>query len=220
MRKKSFFLSEAVYTYIVQHSLREHPVLRRLREETARMPNGQMQISPEQGQFLALLVHLMNARRTLEVGVFTGYSSLAVALALPSRGKITACDLNEDWTAIARKYWKRGGVEHKIKLRLGPAIQTLDRLLEKGERGKFDFAFIDADKAGLDGYYERCLKLVRRGGLIAIDNVLWSGRVYRPAAQDRDTKAIRALNTKLRNDRRVEVSMLPVADGLTLAMKK
>jgi predicted O-methyltransferase YrrM len=206
--------------YIRQVTLDEAPVLRRLREETASLPEAQMQISAEQGQFMALLVQLIEARRTLEVGVFTGYSSLAVALALPEDGRTVACDVSEQWTAIARRYWREAGVERKIDLRLRPALQTLDDLIALGQGGCFDFAFIDADKENYAEYYERALILLRPRGLIAVDNVLWSGRVIDPAVNDRDTVAIRAFNEKLKADQRIWLSMLPMRDGLTLAVKK
>jgi|SRR5215469_2564441 len=206
--------------YIRNASLREPDVLRRLREETASHPRVSMQISPEQGQFMALLVAMLNAKRTLEIGVFTGYSSLAVALALPEDGRVIACDVNEAWTSIARRYWREAGVDRKIDLRLRPAIQTLDDLIVLGQGNGFDFAFIDADKANYANYYERCLTLIRPGGLIAVDNVLWSGQVADPAVGDEDTRAIRAFNEKLKNDQRIWLSMLPIRDGLTLACKK
>ena len=213
-------LSEALYDYILSVSLREADVLRRLREETARMPLAIMQIAPEQGQFMALIVELMGAKRTLEVGVFTGYSSLAVALALPDDGHITACDVSEEWTAIARRYWAEAGVAHKIDLRLAPAIETLDALLVDGQAGSYDFAFIDAEKTEYADYYERVLQLLRQGGLVAIDNVLWNGAVADPTDDKEDTNAIRAFNEKLRDDDRVSLSLLPLADGLTLARKR
>ncbi len=213
-------LSEALYDYILSVSLREADVLRRLREETARMPLAIMQIAPEQGQFMALIVELMGAKRTLEVGVFTGYSSLAVALALPDDGHITACDVSEEWTAIARRYWAEAGVADKVDLRLAPAIETLDALLVDGQAGSYDFAFIDAEKTEYADYYERVLQLLRQGGLVAIDNVLWNGAVADPADDKEDTNAIRAFNEKLRDDDRVSLSLLPLADGLTLARKR
>ncbi len=213
-------LSEALYDYILSVSLREPDVLRRLREETARMPLAIMQIAPEQGQFMALIVELMGAKRTLEVGVFTGYSSLAVALALPDDGHITACDVSEEWTAIARRYWAEAGVADKVDLRLAPAIETLDALLVDGQAGSYDFAFIDAEKTEYADYYERVLQLLRQGGLVAIDNVLWNGAVADPADDKEDTNAIRAFNEKLRDDDRVSLSLLPLADGLTLARKR
>jgi predicted O-methyltransferase YrrM len=179
-----------------------------------------MQISPEQGQFMALLVHVLGARRTLEIGVFTGYSSLAVALALPEDGRVIACDVSEEYTSVARRYWREAGVEDKIDLRLRPALQTLNDLIALGQAGSFDFAFIDADKENYENYYERCLTLIRPGGLIAVDNVLWSGRVLDAADQDGDTNAIRAFNQKLLADDRVWLSLLPIRDGVTLACKK
>ncbi len=213
-------IDDALWDYMRRITLREPPILRRLREETAKLPQANMQISPEQGQFMALLIHLMGARKTLEVGVFTGYSSLAVALALPDDGRIIACDVNEEWTAIARRYWREAGVERKIDLRLRPALETLDDLIATGQGGRFDFAFIDADKENYANYFERALVLVRPGGLIAIDNVLWYGRVIDPKVKDTDTRAIRAFNEKLHGDERVWLSMLPIRDGLTLACKK
>jgi predicted O-methyltransferase YrrM len=206
--------------YIRGVSLREPEVLRRLREETASHPRVSMQISPEQGQFMALLVHVLGARRTLEIGVFTGYSSLAVALALPEDGRVIACDVSEEYTSVARRYWREAGVEDKIDLRLRPALQTLNDLIALGQAGSFDFAFIDADKENYENYYERCLTLIRPGGLIAVDNVLWSGRVLDAADQDGDTNAIRAFNQKLLADDRVWLSLLPIRDGVTLACKK
>ena len=213
-------LSGDLWDYIRRMSLREPDVLRRLREETAPLPLARMQISPEQGQLMSLLIRLLGARMTIEVGVFTGYSSISVALALPDRGKIIACDVSEEWTSIARRYWREAGVADKIDLRLRPALETLDALLAEGRAGTFDFAFIDADKANYSNYYERCFELMRPGGLIAIDNVLWHGDVIHPAKQDEDTKAIRAFNERVSRDSRVWVSMLPLSDGLTLAMKK
>lgn len=213
-------ISENIYSYLASVSVREPAVLRRLREETASHPRATMQITPDQGQFMALLMQLMGARRTLEVGVFTGYSSLAVALALPAGGQIVACDVSDEYTSIARRYWKEAGVEHMIDLQLRPALETLHRLLGDGGGGTFDFAFIDADKANYEGYYESALELLRPGGLIMIDNVLWSGRVADPAENDPDTAAIRSLNEKLHADSRVTLSMLSIGDGVTLALKR
>jgi caffeoyl-CoA O-methyltransferase len=213
-------VDQALWDYIRRVSLREHDVLRRIREATASHPHVSCQIAAEQGQFMALLIHLMGARRTLEVGVFTGYSSTAVALALPDDGRIVACDVNKEWTAMARGFWREAGVEHKIDLRLGPAVGTLDKLLAEGQAGTFDFAFIDADKENYDAYYERALQLVRKGGLIAIDNVLWHARVIDPEMKDADTLAIRALNEKLHADQRVWLSMVTIGDGVTLACKR
>jgi caffeoyl-CoA O-methyltransferase len=209
-----------LYAYLLGASLREPPLLKRLREETARHPEARMQISPEQGQFMQLLVKLMDARRCIEVGVFTGYSSLAVALALPQDGRLLACDLSEEFTAVARRYWKEAGVERKIELRLAPALDTLELRLKAGEAGRYDFAFIDADKANYLAYYERVLQLLRPGGLLLVDNVLWSGRVLDPADMTEDTAAIRAFNQALHRDERIDLSMLPVGDGLTLARKR
>ena len=220
MSNKYLSLTDQIHEYLQAVSLREPDVLRRLRAETASLSQAQMQIAPEQGQLMALLVQLLGARKTLEVGVFTGYSSLAVALALPVDGRIVACDVSEEWTNIARRYWREAGVSEKIDLRLAPALETLDELLADGQAGTFDFAFIDADKGNYDGYYERSLELVKPGGLLAIDNVLWSGRVADPSAEDEDTAAIRALNRKLHEDERVALSLVPIADGLTLALKR
>ncbi len=222
MRKSDLGISDALYDYLLDVSLREADVLFRLREETARMPGAGKQITPDQGQFMALLVELAGARRTLEVGVFTGYSSLAVSLALPADGRIVACDVSEEWTAIARRYWAEAGVADKIDLRLAPALDTLDALIAAGEVGTFDFAFIDADKETYADYYERTLELLRPGGLVCIDNVLWGGKVVEPAISDDDfsTLAIRAFNEKLANDTRISLSLLSIADGLTLARKR
>ncbi|MEH2257297.1 class I SAM-dependent methyltransferase [Nostoc sp.] len=220
MSKQSIGLDSQLYSYLLSVSLREPEILGRLRQETANHPRGGMQISPEQGQFMRLLVQLIGAKKTLEVGVFTGYSSLSVALALPADGKIIACDVSEEFTAIARRYWQEAGVADKIDLRLAPALETLDRLLATGQAETFDFAFIDADKENYDGYYERSLQLVRPGGLIAIDNVLWSGQVAEEQNQDESTQAIRALNQKLHHDERITLSLVPIGDGLTLAIKR
>ncbi len=220
MSKKTLGLNEQLYDYLLSVSLREPKILRQLRQETDSHPQATMQIAPEQGQFMALLVQLMGATKTLEVGVFTGYSSLCVALALPPTGKIVACDVSEEYTRIALRYWQAAGVADKIELRLAPALETLDQLLAEGQAETFDFAFIDADKANYEGYYERSLQLVRPGGLIAIDNVLWSGRVADPEVQNNSTSAIRALNDKLYRDQRISLSLVPIADGLTLALKR
>jgi predicted O-methyltransferase YrrM len=220
MSTKTITLTESLHHYLLSVSLHEPPILARLREETAQHPLANMQIAPEQGQFMALLVRLMEAKKCLELGVFTGYSALSVALALPPDGKLIACDVNEEWTSMARRYWQEAGVAHKIALRIAPALETLDKLLANGEAGSFDFIFIDADKENYANYYERSLELVRHGGLIVIDNVLWSGRVADPNEQDMDTVAIRRFNTKLHFDERIALSMLPLADGLTLAYKR
>lgn len=220
MSNKSIGLDDRLYQYLLSVSLREPEILRQLREETAAIPQAGMQISPEQGQFMALMVKLTGAVNVLEIGVFTGYSSTAVALALPGKGKITALDISDEWTSLARRYWKLAGVASKIDLRLGSAIDTLNALIDGGQAvGTYDFAFIDADKENYDGYYERALQLLRPGGLLLIDNVLWGGNVADEAKEDVDTTAIRALNRKIHTDKRVEISLLPVADGLTLAMK-
>ncbi len=213
-------LPESIHNYLVSVSLREPPILRRLRDETAAQPRATMQITPEQGQFMALLMQLMGARNTIEVGVFTGYSSLAVALALPADGHIVACDISDVYTSIARRYWQEAGVDHMIDLQLRPALETLNALLADGRRGRFDFAFIDADKTSYEGYYECALELLRPGGIIMVDNVLWSGRVADPNENDPDTAALRAFNNKLHNDSRVALSMLPLGDGVTLALKR
>ncbi len=219
MQKKTLGLDNQLYDYLLSASLREPELLRQLRHETASHPRAIMQIAPEQGQFMALLVQLIGATKTLEIGVFTGYSSLCVALALPPQGKIIALDVSEEYTAIARRYWQQAGVADKIDLRLAPAIDSLDQLLVT-DAGTFDFAFIDADKANYDGYYERALQLVRPGGLIAVDNVLWYGQVAEAQFQDRSTRAIRDLNEKLHHDERVTISLVPISDGLTLCMKR
>jgi predicted O-methyltransferase YrrM len=220
MAGRALNLDERLYRYLLDHSVREHPVQRELREATRGMEHAGMQIGPEQGQLMALLVKLIGARRTIEVGVFTGYSALSVALALPADGRLVACDVSEEWTAMARGYWAKANVADRIDLRLAPALQTLDALIAAGEAGRYDFAFIDADKPNYAGYYERCLVLVRKGGLIAIDNTLWSGDVADPSKNEPNTLAIRAFNDLVHADTRVEMSLLPVGDGLTLAMKK
>jgi len=219
MSNKTFTLSDDLYAYLFDQSVREPDVLRRLREETARDAMARMQIAPEQGQLMQLLVRLMGARRYLEVGVFTGYSSLAVALALPTDGRIVACDVSESWTKVARRYWAEAGVTEKIDLRLAPALQTLDGLIAGGASGSFDFAFIDADKTSYRAYYERALTLIRVGGLIAVDNTLWEGRVAEPKVRDADTQAIRDFNQHLRHDQRVHLCLIPIGDGLSLALK-
>ncbi|HET6651056.1 MAG TPA: class I SAM-dependent methyltransferase [Nocardioides sp.] len=220
MTNKSIGISDELAKYVVEVGVREPDVLARLRAETAAMPNHQMQIAPEQGAFLALLVQLVGARRCIEVGTFTGYSSTAVALALPADGRLLCCDVSEEWTSTARKYWVEAGVADKVELRVAPAAQTLDELLAQGEESTYDFAFVDADKAGYDGYYERLLRLVRPGGLIALDNTLWGGRVLDSDAEDEDTRAIQALNVKLAGDERVSLSLVPMADGVTLARRR
>jgi predicted O-methyltransferase YrrM len=220
MSARTLGLDARLYDYLVAVSVREPRVLAELREETSRMPRAGMQISPEQGQFMLLLAELLGVRRALEIGVFTGYSSICVAMALPPDGELVACDVSEEYTDVARRYWQRAGVDRRISLELGPALATLDRRLQSGEAESFDFAFIDADKENYGNYYERCLALLRRGGLLAIDNVLWEGKVADPAVQDASTRAIRALDERLRLDERVSISLVPIGDGLFLARKR
>jgi len=220
MSNRTISLTESLYEYLLSVSLREPDLLRQLREETASQPDARMQISPEQGQFMGLLARLMGARRCLEIGVFTGYSSLAVALALPDAGRIVACDVSERWTAVARGYWVAAGVAHKIDLRLAPALETLAQLRAAGETGSYDFVFIDADKENYVGYFEHALELVRPGGLIVTDNTLWSGRVADPENAEPDTVALRHFNEHLHRDERIDLSLVPIGDGLTLARKR
>jgi caffeoyl-CoA O-methyltransferase len=220
MSNRTISLDDPLYEYLLEASLREHPALARLRAETATHPEVNMQIAPEQGQFMALLARLTGARRCIEVGVFTGYSSLAVALALPPVGRIVACDVSDEYTAVARRHWAEAGVADKIDLRLAPALDTLDALLAEGEAGHYDFAFIDADKQAYPDYYERLLELLRPGGLIVVDNTLWDGAVADPANQEPDTVAIRAFNERLHGDERIDLSLVPIGDGLTLARKR
>ena len=220
MANKTIGISDELAAYVIEVGTREPDVLARLRAETAALPQHGMQISPEEGAFLALLVELTGAHRCIEVGTFTGYSSIAVALALPDHGRLVCCDVSTDWTSLARKYWDEAGVAHKIDLHIAPATETLDQLLEEGEEATFDFAFVDADKTGYDAYYERLLRLVRPGGLIVFDNTLWNGKVVEPDTDDPDTRAIRALNRKLAGDERVTTCLLPVADGVTLARRR
>jgi len=211
------FIPETIYQYLQSHSLREPPVLSRLREETAAHSYARMQIPPEHGQFLALLLNLMGARRALEVGVFTGYSSLAAALAMGPGARLVACDISEEYTAVARRYWKEAGVDSIVDLRLGPALDTLRALAAEPP---FDFAFLDADKSNYENYYEAAPGLLRAGGLIMVDNVLWSGRVADPSNQEADTLALRRFNEKLHHDQRIDLSMIPLGDGVTLARKR
>jgi caffeoyl-CoA O-methyltransferase len=219
MSRRTLNLDDTLYQYLLDHSVREHPAQAALREATRTHSHATMQISPEQGQFMALLIKLLGARRAIEVGVFTGYSALTVALALPEDGRLLACDISEEYTRIGKPFWEQAHVAHKIDLQLAPAVATLDARIKAGEAGQYDFAFIDADKSSYDAYYERCLKLVRTGGLIAIDNTLWSGKVACPP-EDADTAALQALNIKLHGDDRVALSLLPIGDGLTLAHKR
>jgi caffeoyl-CoA O-methyltransferase len=220
MSVRNIGLPENLYEYLVAHSVRDSSVKRRLREETAKLPLGMMQIGADQGQFMGLLVELIGAQRALEIGTFTGYSSLCVAEAMGPQGRLICCDISEEFTAIARRYWREAGLADRIDLRLGPGTETLDKLLAAGEAGKFDFAFIDADKTNYDAYYERALKLIRAGGLIAIDNVLWGGDVANPQDRSEETVAIRRLNDKLAKDDRVTLAMVSIGDGLTLARKR
>lgn len=220
MASKTRFIDANVMRYIGEHSVREPQLLADLRAETAKLPEAMMQVPPEQGQFLALLVQAIGAKRCIEIGTFTGYSALAVAQALPDDGQLICCDVSEEWTGMARRYWKRAGVESKIDLRIAPAQQTLDGLLAAGEAGRFDFMFIDADKPAYLDYYERGLKLVRKNGIIAFDNTLWSGAVADAKDQTENTRALRALNDALHRDERVTLSLLPLGDGVTLALKR
>src|SRR5436190_546924 len=219
MARDSYLLDPKIYEYVLANSLREPEVLARLRAETASHPDAIMQVPPEQGQLLGLLVKMIHARRTLEVGVYTGYSTLAVAMALPPNGQVIACDVSEDFTSVARRYWEDAGVKHKIDLRIAPAADTLDRLIAAGETNRFDFAFIDADKPNYSKYYEQCLSLVRSGGLIALDNMLQRGRVLDPQ-KDHSALAIDNINRFIHDDARVDALLLPIADGLTLAVKR
>jgi predicted O-methyltransferase YrrM len=215
MANKTIPMTEELFGYVLNNWVHEPVILKRLREETATMPNAGMQISPDQGQLMAVITKLLNVKSYLEVGVFTGYSSLSVALALPSDGHVVACDVSEEFTSMARRYWTEAGVAGKIDLRIAPAIQTLGNLIREG-RG-FDMAFIDADKPGYSGYYEQCLQLVKPGGLILVDNVLWSGRVADPEQRDESTILIREFNRKLHEDDRIDLALIPIADGLTVA---
>ena len=220
MSRSTLKLTDSVYDYMLEHSLRESEACRLLREETAPMKMGMMQVSPEQGQFMAFLVRLTETRRALEIGTFTGYSALCVAQALPSDGRLVCCDVSEEWTSVGQRYWQSAGVSDKIDLKIGPATETLQALREDGEEGRYDFAFIDADKENYLVYYENVLSLLRTGGVLLIDNVLWGGSVANPGKNDDDTYAIRTLNQHLHGDDRVLLSMLPVGDGLTLVMKQ
>lgn len=220
MSRNTLNLTSQVYEYLLQVSLRESPLLASLRQETLNLPESNMQIAPEQGQFMSLLVKLLNAKYLLEVGTFTGYSALAVAEALPDDGHITCCDVSEEFTSIAQRYWEKSGLKHKFMLKLQPALDTLEGLLAEGQEEKYDMAFIDADKGNYLNYYEKCLQLIRSGGVILIDNVLWNGAVADSNNQEEDTLAIRALNEHLHTDNRVDLSLVPIGDGLTLVRKK
>lgn len=220
MSSRSIGLSASVHDYLLRWGFEEPPILARLREETARHPRSSMQIAPEQGAVLGLLVELLGARRCLEIGTFTGYSSLAVALALPDDGRIVCCDVSDEYTSVARRYWAEAGVADRVELRLGPGVATLDALLAEGSASGFDLAFIDADKSSYPAYWERCVELVRPGGVIAIDNVLWGGSVADPAADDESTRVIRRTNELVAADPRVRHVLLPVGDGMMVARKR
>ena len=220
MSRRTLNLDDRLYDYLLAHGLREHPAQTALREATRTWPRAGMQISPEQGQLLALLLRLIGARRAIEVGVFTGYSALTTALALPDDGHLLACDISDADTQLGKPYWESAGVAHKIEFVVAPAQQTLRARLAAGQAASYDFAFIDADKTGYDSYYELCLQLLRQGGLLAIDNVLWGGEVAQPGSADADTRALQALNAKIHADQRVDLAVLPVGDGLTLALKR
>lgn len=220
MTVQSIFMPEAIYRYMLDASLRETAIQAKLRAETATMTEAHYQIAPEEGQLLAFLVEMIGARRTLDIGTFTGYSALTVALALPEDGRVVSLDINEQWTAQARAIWSEAKVAGKIDLRIGPALGSLDKLIAEGAGDSFDFAFIDADKENYDAYYERCLRLVRRGGLIVVDNTLWRGRVADPDDRKHKTEAIRAFNAARLNDGRVALCMLPVGDGVTLLRRR
>jgi len=220
MANKTINLNAELYDYVLDVGLREPEVLQHLREATEKEDMSVMRSAPEQGQFMAMLLKLMGAKRVLEVGTYTGYGTLWMALALPEDGEIVTCDVSERWTFVARRFWEDVGVDGKIRLELRPALETLEALLADGQADTFDFVFIDADKVNYDGYYEACLKLVRSGGLIAVDNTLWGGSMIDPANHDESTEAIRIFNKKLKADERIELAMLPIADGLTLAMKR
>lgn len=220
MSNQTLTMTDALHDYMVRNLVRESPLLARLRAETAKVPDSQMQISAEQGPLLALLVRMAGARRIIELGTFTGYSSICMASALPADGKLIACDVNPETTAIARRYWKEAGVESRIELRLQPGMQTLDELIAAGEGGLFDFAFIDADKPGYAGYYDRLMILLRPGGVIAVDNTLWSGRIADPGDVSESTRSIRDFNAKVMRDEQVDMSLVPIGDGLTLLRKR
>ncbi len=220
MKRKTLNLSDPLYDYLLANSLRESPVLAQLRRETAELPGARMQITPHEGQFLALLCQLIGARRVLEIGTFTGYSSLVMAEALPANGELITCDQQADTAQIAQRYWQQAGLAHKIKFILGDALSTLNELIANPQQPLFDFIFIDADKNNYSNYYELSLQLVRHGGIIAIDNVLWGGAVADTTDRSPQTASIRLLNSQLHQDQRISLSMLPVGDGLTLAMKR
>lgn len=220
MSRRTTPLTEDLYDYFLEVSLRESDVLRRLREETGRLEKANMQISPEQGQFMTLLVELMGARKALELGTFTGYSALCIAEGLPDDGRLIACDIDHEWPSFGMRYWSEAGVRDKIEFRAGKAIETLADLISEGMEESFDFVFVDADKRGLDDYYEMSLRLTRAGGLITVDNTLWDGKVADPDVFDDDTMAIRGFNARVIDDERVDLSLVPIGDGLTLLRKR
>jgi len=220
MASRTLAMNERIHEYLLDATMKEPKALQALRRATEPMAMAGMQISPEQGRFMALLIELIGTRRYLEIGTFTGYSALSAALALPKDGRVVALDVSEEWTAIARRHWRAAGVAGKIDLRLAPALDSLKAMLKAGEAGSFDLAFIDADKTNYDGYYEACLKLVRKGGLIALDNMLWGGSVADATKRDADTRSIRALNKKIRDDARVTSSLVPIGDGLVLCRRR
>jgi O-methyltransferase len=220
MSKRTLNLDDTLYQYLLNHSLRESALLRKLREITSQEELSRMQIAPEQGQFMALLVELLGAERIIEIGTFTGYSALWLAQSMPEHGELICCDISREWTDIGRPFWRDAGIEERIQLQLAPALETLDNLIKNGETGSFDMAFIDADKTNYLNYYERCLILLRRGGLLMFDNTLWSGAVANPTEQDADTQTLRELNDTLHQDERVSISLVPIGDGLTLARKR
>ena len=220
MSNKTLNLTDELYQYLLKVSLHESELMAELRKETATLSMSVMQVSPEQGQFMALLAKLLGAKKVIEVGTFTGYSTLAIAQALPADGEVIACDVSEEWTSMARRYWEKAGMADRIDLRLAPALETLDGLLQEGRTGNFDMAFIDADKENYLNYYERCLELLRHGGLIMVDNVLWDGSVIDVSNQKTETVAIRKLNEHVYQDSRVDISMVPIGDGVMLARKR
>jgi len=220
MSNRTLAVDDRLYQYLLDHSVRETPVMRELRELTLQHELARMQIAPEQGQFMTLLVELLGAKRMIEIGTFTGYSALCMAQALPPDGQLICCDVSETWTAMGFPFWERAGVRDRIDLRIAPALDTLDDLIQAGETDRFDMAFVDADKTNYLNYYERCLKLLRPGGLVMFDNTLWGGSVADPTDQDQDTVALRELNDWLHQDRRVSISLVPIGDGLTLARKR
>lgn len=220
MSNRTLTLDDSLYRYLLEVSLRETPLLRRLREETARLPNANWQIAPEQGQFMALLVRIAGARRVLEIGTYTGYSALCMAAALPEDGELLSLDISAEYTDIARRYWQEAGLDGRIALRLAPALESLQALEREGQGGRFDLVFVDADKTGYPAYLEHALRLLRPGGLVLFDNTLWSGRVLEAAPESPDTRAVQALNRALRDDSRIELSLLPLGDGLSICRKR